>query len=57
MLNTTFELVGVGSPIIDVLARVPESFLATIGGEKGGMVLTDSETIGQWMARLPEPFT
>lgn len=57
MLNTTFDLVGVGNPIIDVLARVPESFLATVGGEKGGMVLTDAETLGKWMAQLPEPFT
>ncbi|NDV61688.1 adenosine kinase [Puniceicoccales bacterium CK1056] len=56
MLNTSFELVGVGSPIIDVLARIPESFLERIGGEKGGMVLTDGETIGKWMAQLPAPF-
>jgi sugar/nucleoside kinase (ribokinase family) len=56
MLNTSFELVGVGSPIIDVLARVPDSFLNTVGGDKGGMVLTDAETIGKWMALLPEPF-
>jgi sugar/nucleoside kinase (ribokinase family) len=57
MLNTSYELVGVGSPIIDVLARVPESFLAHVGGQKGGMVLTDAETLGKWMAQLPEPFT
>ena len=57
MLNTTYELVGVGSPIIDVLARVPDSFIDQIEGEKGGMVLTDAETIGKWMAQLPEPFT
>lgn len=57
MLNTTYELVGVGSPIIDVLAKVPESFLETVGGQKGGMVLVDAESIGTWMAQLPEPFT
>jgi sugar/nucleoside kinase (ribokinase family) len=57
MLNNSFELVGVGNPIIDVLARVPESFLQTVGGEKGGMVLTDAKTLGKWMAQLPEPFT
>jgi sugar/nucleoside kinase (ribokinase family) len=56
MLNTSFDLVGVGSPIIDVLARVPETFLPTVGGQKGGMVLTDAATIGKWMAQLPEPF-
>ena len=57
MLNTKFKLVGVGSPIIDVLARVPDEFLKEVGGEKGGMVLTDAQTLGKWMAQLPEPFT
>ncbi len=57
MLNTTYDLVGVGSPIIDVLAHVPESFLEQVGGKKGGMVLTDAETIGKWMAGLPGAYT
>lgn len=57
MLHTSFDLVGVGNPIIDVLAQVPESFLKEIGGEKGGMVLTDAESIAHWMAALPQPFT
>jgi sugar/nucleoside kinase (ribokinase family) len=57
MINTTFDLVGVGSPIIDVLARVPEEFLQEVGGAKGGMVLTGSECIGRWMAQLPGPYT
>ncbi len=52
-----FDLVGVGSPIIDVLARVPESFLSVVGGDKGGMVLVDADAITRWMALLPEPFT
>ena len=57
MLNTTYELVGVGSPIIDILAQVPDSFLERVGGEKGGMVLTDGETIGKWLGHLPSPRT
>ena len=56
MLNTSFELVGVGNPIIDVLAQVPDSFLDQVGGQKGGMVLTDAASIEKWMALLPEPF-
>jgi sugar/nucleoside kinase (ribokinase family) len=36
-----FDLIGVGSPIMDLLARVPEEFLQTIAGAKGGMVLVD----------------
>ncbi len=57
MLNTSFELVGVGNPILDVLSKIPESFLEQVGGEKGGMILTDAESIAKWMAELPEPFT
>jgi len=56
MLNTTYDLVGVGSPIVDVLARVPDTFLQQVGGEKGGMVLVDAAAIGQWMAALPDGF-
>ncbi len=56
MLNT-YELLGVGSPIIDILARVPDSFLETVGGNKGGMVLVDGEQIAEWIAALPGPYT
>lgn len=54
---TQFELVGVGSPIIDTLTRVPDSFLETVGGAKGGMVLTDAETLHRWMAAVPNALT
>ena len=38
----SFELIGIGNPIMDLLAHVPESFLtAHVAGEKGGMVLVD----------------
>lgn len=38
----TFDLIGVGSPIMDLLARVPDEFLRkNVAGEKGGMVLVD----------------
>lgn len=37
-----FDLIGVGSPIMDLLARVNDEFLARhIAGDKGGMVLVD----------------
>lgn len=39
---STFDLIGVGSPIMDLLARVSDEFLLrNVAGEKGGMVLVD----------------
>jgi sugar/nucleoside kinase (ribokinase family) len=52
-----FDLIGVGSPIVDVLSRVPEAFLERVGGQKGGMVLTDAESIDRWIAQLPQALT
>jgi sugar/nucleoside kinase (ribokinase family) len=40
----TFDLIGVGSPIMDLLARVPDDFLHRhVAGDKGGMVLVDHD--------------
>ena len=40
----TFDLIGVGSPIMDLLARVSDEFLQkNVAGEKGGMVLVDHD--------------
>lgn len=55
MAETSLELVGVGSPIIDFLAHVDDAFLETIDGEKGGMVLVDDETITGILARIAGP--
>ena len=41
-MNTDFSVIGVGSPIIDLIARVPEEFLAQVSGDKGGMVMIDN---------------
>lgn len=41
-----FELIGVGNPIMDLLAHVDDAFLKkNVPGEKGGMVLVDDEDI------------
>ena len=50
----THDLLGIGSPIMDLTAQVPESFLATIRGDKGGMVLVDAAEMDGILARLPE---
>ena len=48
-----FDLIGVGSPIMDLLARVPDEFLQkNIAGEKGGMVLVDDPEIERITALL-----
>lgn len=57
MSNTTqptFDLIGVGSPIMDLLASVPESLLAQVPGAKGGMVLVDPDEMKALLALLPE---
>jgi len=48
-----FDLVGVGSPIMDILARVPEAFLARVPGAKGGMVLVDDAEMQRLLSLLP----
>lgn len=58
MINTsqhTFDLIGVGAPIMDLVAAVPDSFLAHTRGDKGGMVMVDADEIACLVAKLPEP--
>ena len=55
MAETSLELIGVGSPIIDFLAHVDDAFLETVDGEKGGMVLVEDETITEILARIAGP--
>jgi sugar/nucleoside kinase (ribokinase family) len=48
MAQSQFELIGVGNPIMDILAHVEESFLSQhVAGDKGGMVLVDDSDIAQ----------
>src|SRR5882757_5696840 len=53
MSSPSFELIGIGNPIMDLLAHVPESFLtAHVAGEKGGMVLVDHADIERLVGQL-----
>jgi len=47
-------LIGIGSPIVDAIVLVEESFVAQIEGDKGGMVLVDAPTISGLIASLPQ---
>ena len=46
------DLIGVGSPVVDILAQVDDDFVAACGGEKGGMELVDSETMADLVGRI-----
>ena len=48
-----FQLLGVGSPLLDILVQVDDAFLGTIPGEKGGMVMVDAEFQRSVLDRLP----
>jgi len=47
------DLIGVGSPIMDLLAHVDDGFLREhVAGEKGGMVLVDDSDIAALVGKL-----
>lgn len=52
-MTSPFTLIGVGSPIVDTIAPVEESFIAQIDGDKGGMVLVDASTITDLIGKVP----
>ena len=48
-----FDLIGVGNPIMDLLAHVDDAFLAAhVTGEKGGMVLVEAADIERLLGRI-----
>ncbi len=53
--SSSFDLIGVGAPIMDIVASVPDSFLVHAGGEKGGMVMIDAAEMARLVALLPAP--
>lgn len=49
----SFDLIGVGNPIMDLIAHVTENFLAQyVAGDKGGMVLVDENDIATLVRAL-----
>ena len=46
------KIIGVGSPIVDLLAQVSEEFVAGIEGDKGGMELVTPEQIEALVGQL-----
>ncbi|HWA28866.1 MAG TPA: adenosine kinase [Lacunisphaera sp.] len=57
MSRSTFDLIGVGNPIMDILAHVNDDFLrAHVAGEKGGMVLVDDQDMATLIGKLDVQF-
>jgi len=52
-MTTAFTLLGIGSPIVDTIAQVDDSFIQQIEGDKGGMVLVDADAINALIAKVP----
>lgn len=53
MALPTFDLIGVGNPIMDLLAHVDDAFLAKhVPGAKGGMVLVDDADIAALVRKV-----
>ena len=52
-MTTDHKLIGVGSPIVDAIAQVDDSFLEQVEGDKGGMVLVDTATIDGLLSKIP----
>jgi sugar/nucleoside kinase (ribokinase family) len=50
-------IIGVGNPIVDSITHIDPSFLNTIEGEPGGMVLVDTETLQSILTRVPSKIT
>lgn len=48
------RIIGIGSALLDVLARVSEESVASLPGGKGGMVLVDEAEMGALVSRLPQ---
>jgi len=52
-MSPSFELIGIGNPIMDLLAHVDDAFLrAHVAGAKGGMVLVDDQAIAALLTKL-----
>lgn len=47
------KVIGVGSPIVDLLAQVSEEFIAGIDGDKGGMELVTPDQIEALLGQVP----
>lgn len=55
MNSFQINVLGIGSPLIDILAKVDDAFLAGVPGEKGGMQWVSSAEQAEIIGRLSSP--
>lgn len=48
------DLIGIGSPVVDLVARVEDSFVETLKGGKGGMVLVGAAELEELVSSLED---
>lgn len=53
MKSSNYSFIGVGSPIVDTLIEVDDSFISQIDGDKGGMVLVSGDEMQSLLERVP----
>lgn len=51
-MKKDFSVIGVGSPIVDLIAQVSDEFLKNVPGEKGGMVMIGNDDLNHLIALL-----
>jgi len=49
------KFIGAGSPLVDVLGRVDDAFVDSVGGEKGGMIMVDHNEMDSIIDSLANP--
>ncbi|MDM8514616.1 adenosine kinase [Desulfobacterales bacterium HSG16] len=54
METKTVQVMGAGSPIVDLVAEIDDSILTSVQGEKGGMELVDADTLKSLESLLAE---
>lgn len=54
MADTLIDMIGIGSPLIDQLAFVEDTWLSQAGGAKGGMELIDDAGMTTLVGKLPD---
>ena len=52
MTSSTYDVLGIGNAIVDILAHAEDDFLAQEGLEKGAMALVDADRAGELYAKV-----